>query len=68
MLSVNPTRPLAILTVIAGLLAVAGPAAASSTDLHSRSTAVVTDNKDPDGQYARIQQSADGIIAVLIGV
>jgi hypothetical protein len=44
MFRIDP-RPLLALTVIAALLAIAGPAQASSANPPSR---IVTDNKDPD--------------------
>jgi len=47
-LSLRPTRRVATFAVIAGLLAVAAPAGASSANLHSGPRGVVTDNKDPD--------------------
>jgi hypothetical protein len=77
MFSVRPARRVATFAVIAGLLAVAAPAGASSANLHSGRGGIVTDNKDPDslilmadmgGQFSRSQPSADGIIAVLIGL
>ncbi len=99
MFSVRPARRVATFAVIAGLLAVAAPAGASSANLHSGPGGIVTDNKDPDalvfsgdaydnemgitsardaaavtlmadmgGQFSRTQPSADGIIAVLIGL
>ena len=48
MFSVRPTRRVATFAVIAGLLAVAAPAGASSANLHSGRGGIVTDNKDPD--------------------
>ena len=99
MFSFRPTRRVATFAVIAGLLAVAAPAGASSANLYSGPRGVVTDNKDPDslvfsgdaydnemgltsagndagvvlmadmgGQFSRTRPSADGIIAVLIGL
>ena len=99
MLAIRPTRRVATFAVIAGLLAVAAPAGASGTSLHSGPRGIVTDNKDPDrlvfsgdaydnemgitragddaglilmgdmgGQFSRTRPSADGIIAVLIGL
>jgi hypothetical protein len=81
------------------MLAVAGPAAASSANPHAGPVGIVTDNKDPDalvfsgdaydnevginsarddarmiliadmgGQFSHARPSADGIIAVLIGL
>jgi hypothetical protein len=47
MLSISLTRSLATLGVIAGLLAVAGPASGSAAK-PSGSGGIVTDNKDPD--------------------
>jgi hypothetical protein len=99
MFSFRPARRVATFAVIAGVLAVAAPAGASSANLHSGPRAIVTDNKDPDslvfsgdaydnemgvtgagadaglvlmadmgGQFSRTRPSADGIIAVLIGL
>jgi hypothetical protein len=53
MFSITIRRSVTTLAVMAGLLAVAGPAAASATDLHSGdgrlvTRGIVTDNKDPD--------------------
>ena len=48
MFSFRPTRRVATFAVIAGLLAVAAPAGASSANLHSGARGIVTDNKDPD--------------------
>jgi hypothetical protein len=48
MFAFRPTRRFATFAVIAGLLAVAAPAGASSANLHSGPSAIVTDNKDPD--------------------
>jgi hypothetical protein len=77
MISIRPTRRLVTLMVTAGVLAVAGPAGASSASVHAGPRGIVTDNKDPDklvlmadagGQYyAHARPSADGIIAILIG-
>jgi hypothetical protein len=52
MLSVCPTRRVATFAVIAGLLAVAAPAGASSANLHPGARGVVTDNKDPDRVFS----------------
>ena len=54
MLSITIRRSVATLAVMAGLLAVAGPAAASATDLHAGdgrvvTGGIVTNNKDPEG-------------------
>ena len=99
MFSFRPTRRVATFAAIAGLLAVAAPAGASSANLYSGPREIVTDNKDPDslvfsgdaydnemgvtstgddeglilmahmgGQFSRTRPSADGIIAVLIGL
>jgi hypothetical protein len=77
MFRIDP-RPLLALTAVAALLAVAGPAQASSANPPS---GIVTDNKDPDklafsgdayvnemGIAAHSKPSADGIIAVLTGL
>jgi hypothetical protein len=76
MFSLRPTRSLAALTVVVGVLAVAGPAGASS--LHTGAHSIVTDNKDLcarvfsgdayDNEMGIIGRSPDGIIAVLIGL
>jgi hypothetical protein len=76
MLRIRPPRPLAALTISVGLLALAGPAGASS--LHTAGPGIVTDNKDPDArvfsgdaydnEMGITVRSADGIIAVLIGL
>jgi hypothetical protein len=90
MTSTRPTRRLVTAMVIAGVLAVAGPAGAASASLNASAAGIVTDNKDPDklqprvhragadspvlmadmgGQYyAQAGPSADGIIAILIGL
>ena len=52
MLSVRPTRRVATFAVIAGLLAVAAPAGASSANLHPGGRGVVTGNKDPDRVFS----------------
>jgi hypothetical protein len=76
MFSLRPTRLFATLGVIVGLLAIAGPAGASG--VHSGAPRVVTDNKDPDAlvfsgdaydnEMGITGRSADGIIAILIGL
>jgi len=48
MFSFRPTRRFASFAVIAGLLAVAAPAGASSANLDSGPRGIVTDIKDPD--------------------
>jgi hypothetical protein len=90
MTSTHPKRRLVTAMVIAGVLAVAGPAGAASASVHAGAAGIVTDNKDPDkvkpgvhradadsavlmadmgGQYyAQAGSSADGIIAILIGL
>jgi hypothetical protein len=52
MLSFRPTRRVTTFAVIAGLLAVAAPAGASSANLHPGARGIVTDNKDPDRVFS----------------
>jgi hypothetical protein len=76
MFSLRPTRLFATLGVIVGLLAIAGPAGAAGG--HTGAPGIVTDNKDPharvfsgdayDNEMGITGRSADGIIAVLIGL
>jgi hypothetical protein len=78
MLSLRPKRTFATLAAIVGVLAVAGPAGASSTSHHPGTPGIVTDNKHPDAlafsgdayvnEMGITARSADGIIAVLIGL
>jgi hypothetical protein len=93
MFSITLKRSVTTLAVMAGLLAAAGPAGASSSDARvDRHDALVFsgdayDNEmgitnagpdggranlilmaDPGGQFSRTGPSADGIIAVLIGL
>lgn len=65
MFAINLQRPLVTFAVIAGLLAVAGPASASTIPDGERSLVtggIVTDNKDPDKIWTDPTTSAPGAV------